>query len=172
MTTEEKKAITSAFIAAIIALLIGCLYYWLCFKYWPKTSPPQQSEVIKVRIDTLKVHDKVFVERWHKAIVKTDSVVKLVYFSAPDTCTTYINEVVVAYQNERDSVSVVVNSKDSIISQYSLLSRSDSTTIEQLNDSIASHKCKRTKSWLKGFAVGFGSGVVISKSVEIINKLK
>jgi hypothetical protein len=119
----------------------------------------------RVKIDTLKVHDKILVDHWHKAIHITDSVIKLVYFSAPDTCQPYITEIVVAYQNERDSVAKLVNNKDSIIVQYNALSKIDSTSISNLQTDTATlrNKLKRGKySFVIGYALGLGTGIIIN----------
>jgi hypothetical protein len=129
-------------------------------------TPPQlptHRDSIITKIDTLQVHDKILVERWHKAIHTTDSIIKLVYFSAPDTCDTYINEVVVAYQNERDSVTAVVNSKDSILTQYKALSKNDSVSIANLqNDTIKLRKQVKRRGRI-AFAAGYilGLGTII-----------
>jgi len=119
----------------------------------------------RVKIDTLKVHDKILVDHWHKAIHITDSVVKLVYFSAPDTCQPYITQVVVAYQNERDSVSKLVNNKDSIIVQYNALSKVDSTSISNLQNDTATLRNKLKKgrySFVIGYALGLTTGIIIN----------
>jgi hypothetical protein len=129
-------------------------------------QPTTHRDSIIVKIDTLKVHDKILVDRWHKAIVKTDSVIKLVYFSAPDTCDTYINDVVIAYQNERDSVSAVVNSKDSIITQYSVLNKFDSVSIANLqNDTTKLRKQVKRRgrgAFVAGYILGLGT-IILTK---------
>jgi hypothetical protein len=126
-------------------------------------QPPTPRDSIITKIDTLTLHDKILVERWHKAIHTTDSVIKLVYFSAPDTCDTYINEVVVAFQNERDSVSAVVNSKDSILMQYSLLNKLDSVTIVNLQTDTTKLRKQVKRRWRIAFAAGYilGLGTII-----------
>jgi predicted RNA-binding protein with PIN domain len=129
-------------------------------------QPPMHRDSIITKIDTLQVHDKILVERWHKAIVKTDSITKMVYFSAPDTCDTYINEVVVAYQNERDSVTAVVNSKDSILTQYKTLSKNDSISIANLqNDTTKLRKQVKRRgriAFTAGYILGLGT-IILTK---------
>jgi hypothetical protein len=122
----------------------------------------------RVKIDTLKVHDKILVDHWHKAIHITDSVIKLVYLSAPDTCQPYITEIVVAYQNERDSVAKVVNNKDSIIVQYNALSILDSTSISNLQSDTTTLRNKLNKKRY-GFAIGYALGLTTG---IIINSIK
>jgi hypothetical protein len=132
----------------------------------PTPQPPTHRDSIIMKIDTLKVYDKILVERWHKAIHTTDSVIKLVYFSAPDTCDTYINEVVVAYQNERDSVTAVVNSKDSIITQYSVLNKLDSVIIANLQNDTT----KLRKQVKRRGRIAFAAGYILGLGTIIITK--
>jgi hypothetical protein len=149
-------------IALVIALAL--LVKPICT---PHSTPHSTlaSVEYRVKIDTLKVHDKILVDHWHKAIHITDSVVKLVYFSAPDTCQPYITQVVVAYQNERDSVSKLVNNKDSIIVQYNALSKVDSTSISNLQNDTATLRNKLKKgrySFVIGYALGLTTGIIIN----------
>ena len=126
-------------------------------------TPPRDSIVTIINEKTK--YDSILVDHWHKAIHITDSVVKLVYFSAPDTCEPYITQIVTAYQNERDSVSKVVSNKDSIIVQYNALSKLDSTSISNLqNDTITLRKQlnKKRYGFAIGYALGLGTGIIIN----------
>ena len=149
---------------AIIATIVIMCMDWKCTPHSTLHSTNASVEY-RVKIDTLKVHDKVLVEKWHKAIHITDSVIKLVYFSAPDTCQPYITQVVVAYQNERDSVAKVVNNKDSIIVQYNALSKLDSTSISNLQNDTTTLRNKLKKgrySFVIGYALGLTTGIIIN----------
>jgi hypothetical protein len=158
---KETTSLVLGFGGAILAI---ALLYRGCEP--PPTPPPTHRDSIIVKIDTLKIHDKILVDRWHRAIHTTDSVIKLVYFSAPDTCDTYINQVVTAYQNERDSVSAVVSSKDSIITQYTTLSKLDSVSITTLQKDTArlrkQVKRRGKNVFVAGYILGLGTGLIIN----------
>ena len=130
----------------------------------PTIPTPPRDSIITIINEKTK-YDSILVDHWHKAIHTTDSVVKLVYFSAPDTCKPYITQIVVAYQNERDSVSKVVSNKDSIIIQYNTLSKVDSTSISNLqNDTTTLRKQlnKKHYGFAIGYALGLGTGIIIN----------
>jgi tetrahydromethanopterin S-methyltransferase subunit B len=159
---KENTTLILAFSGALLAVFLcsrGCIK--------PTTPPTNQNrDSIIVKIDTLKVHDKVLVERWRKAIHTTDSVVSIIEITAPDTCDTYITQVVTAYQNERDSVSDVVNSKDSIITQYATLKAVDDTIIATLqNDTTTLRKQLKRRgkvAFVAGYVSGILTGVIIN----------
>jgi len=130
----------------------------------PKLPTPPRDSIITIINEKTK-YDSILVDHWHKAIHITDSVIKLVYFSAPDTCKPYITQIVVAYQNERDSVSKVVSNKDSIIVQYNALSKVDSTSISNLQNDTTTLRNKLNKrkyGFAIGYALGLGTGILIN----------
>jgi ABC-type antimicrobial peptide transport system ATPase subunit len=147
-------------VALIIAL--GLLIKPVCNE--PKLPTPPRDSIITIINEKTK-YDSVLVDHWHKAIHITDSVIKLVYLSAPDTCQPYITQIVVAYQNERDSVAKVVNNKDSIIVQYNALSILDSTSISNLQNDTTTLRNKLNKKrygFAIGYALGLGTGIIIN----------
>jgi len=151
--------------ATALVIALGLLIKPICNE--PKLPIPPRDSIITIINEKTK-YDSILVDHWHKAIHTTDSVIKLVYFSAPDTCHLYINEIVVAYQNERDSVSKVVSNKDSIIVQYNALSKVDSTSISNLqNDTTTLRKQLNKKRY--GFAIGYALGLGTS---ILINSIK
>ena len=130
----------------------------------PTPPTPARDSIITIINEKTK-YDSVLVDHWHKAIHITDSVIKLVYLSAPDTCQPYITQIVVAYQNERDSVAKVVNNKDSIIVQYNALSKVDSTIISNLQNDTTTLRNKLNKKrygFAIGYALGLGTGIIIN----------
>lgn len=133
----------------------------------PTTPTPPRDSIITIINEKTK-YDSILVDHWHKAIHITDSVIKLVYFSAPDTCKPYITQIVVAYQNERDSVSKVVSNKDSIIVQYNALSKVDSTSISNLQNDTTTLRNKLNKKRY-GFAIGYALGLTTG---ILINNIK
>ena len=149
-------------VALIIAL--GLLIKPVCNE--PKLPTPPRDSIITIINEKTK-YDSVLVDHWHKAIHITDSVVKLVYFSAPDTCQPYITQIVVAYQNERDSVANVVNNKDSIIVQYNTLSKVDSTIISNLQNDTTTLRNKLNKKRY-GFAIGYALGLTTGILINVI----
>ena len=160
---------------AIIQILIYTSLLFLIFVCWHScnsqriVTPTKNRDTIIHKIDTLMVHDKVLVDRWHKAIHTTDSVIKLVYFSAPDTCKPYLDTLQVAVNVERARVLDVINSKDSIITQYSALKAVDDTIILNLQTDTTTLR-KQVK---KRGKVMFGLGYVLGLGTSIIiNKLK
>jgi hypothetical protein len=165
MTPERNNRIAYTIFTLIIALYVVLLID-TC-NHRKIITPPTPRDSIITKIDTLQVHDKVLVEKWHKAIHTTDSITEYVYLTAPDTCDPYIKQVVEAYQNERDSVTAVVNSKDSILTQYKALSKLDSTNIATLQkDTLKLRKQlhRRGKvAFVAGYMLGLGTEVVINK---------
>jgi hypothetical protein len=153
--------LTSVALVIALALLIKPI----CNEF--KLPTPPRDSIITIINEKTK-YDSILVDHWHKAIHITDSVVKLVYFSAPDTCEPYITQIVVAYQNERDSVAKVVNNKDSIIVQYNALSKVDSTIISNLQTDTTTLRNKLNKKRY-GFAIGYVLG--LSTSI-LINSIK
>jgi len=150
--------ITSVALVIALALIVKPI----CNEPTPPT-PPRDSIITIINEKTK--YDSVLVDHWHKAIHITDSVIKLVYLSAPDTCEPYITEIVVAYQNERDSVAKVVNNKDSIIVQYNTLSKVDSTIISNLQNDTTTLRNKLNKKrygFAIGYALGLGTGIIIN----------
>lgn len=133
----------------------------------PKLPTPPRDSIITIINEKTK-YDSILVDHWHKAIHITDSVIKLVYFSAPDTCKSYITQIVVAYQNERDSVSKVVSNKDSIIASYNALSKVDSTSISNLQSDTTTLRNKLNKKHY-GFAIGYALGLTTG---ILINNIK
>ena len=151
--------------ATALIIVLGLLIKPVCNE--PKLPTPPRDSIITIINEKTK-YDSILVDHWHKAIHITDSVVKLVYFSAPDTCQPYITQIVIAYQNERDSVSKVVSNKDSIIVQYNALSKVDSTSISNLqNDTTTLRKQLNKKHY--GFAIGYALGLTTG---IIINSIK
>ena len=147
-------------VALVVAL--GLLVKPICNEPTPPT-PPRDSIITIINEKTK--YDSILVDHWHKAIHITDSVIKLVYLSAPDTCEPYITQIVVAYQNERDSVAKVVNNKDSIIVQYNTLSKVDSTIISNLQNDTTTLRNKLNKKrygFAIGYALGLGTGIIIN----------
>jgi len=148
--------------ATALIIALGLLVKPICNE---PTIPTLPRDSIITIINEKTKYDSVLVDHWHKAIHITDSVVKLVYFSAPDTCQPYITQIVIAYQNERDSVSKVVSNKDSIIVQYNALSNLDSTSISNLqNDTTTLRKQlnKRKYGFAIGYALGLTTGILIN----------
>jgi hypothetical protein len=150
--------LTSVALVVALALIVKPI----CNEPTPPT-PPRDSIITIINEKTK--YDSILVDHWHKAIHITDSVIKLVYFSAPDTCEPYITEIVVAYQNERDSVAKLVNNKDSIIVQYNALSKLDSTSISNLQSDTATLRKQLNKKrygFAIGYALGLGTGLIIN----------
>ena len=150
--------ITSVALVIALALIVKPI----CNEPTPPT--PARDSIITIINEKTK-YDSVLVDHWHKAIHITDSVIKLVYLSAPDTCEPYITQIVVAYQNERDSVAKVVNNKDSIIVQYNALSKVDSTIISNLQNDTTTLRNKLNKKrygFAIGYALGLGTGIIIN----------
>ncbi len=130
------------------------------------TSPthPKRDSIITIINEKTK-YDSVLVDHWHKAIHITDSVIKLVYLTAPDTCEPYLDTMRFLFNSERESVQKVVNSKDSIIVQYNALSKLDSTSISNLQNDTSTlrNKLKKGKySFVIGYALGLTTGIIIN----------
>ena len=149
-------------IAIIVTIIIMCLD-WNCNQPAPPT-PPKRDSIITIINEKTK-YDSILVDHWHKAIHITDSVIKLVYFSAPDTCQPYLDTMQILFNSERESVQKVVSSKDSIIVQYNALSKLDSTSISNLQNDTATlrNKLKKGKySFVIGYALGLTTGIIIN----------
>ena len=150
-------------VGTALAVALMLILRPICNKPTPPT-PPKRDSIITIINEKTK-YDSVLVDHWHKAIHITDSVIKLVYLTAPDTCQPYITEIVVAYQNERDSVAKLVSNKDSLIVQYNALSKLDSTSISNLQSDTATLRNKLKKgrySFVIGYALGLTTGIIIN----------
>jgi len=147
-------------IALAVALIL--ILKPICNEPTPPT-PPRDSIITIINEKTK--YDSVLVDHWHKAIHITDSVIKLVYLSAPDTCQPYLDTMQVLFNSERESVQKVVSSKDSIIASYTALSKIDSTSISNLQSDTATlrNKLKKGKySFVIGYALGLTTGIIIN----------
>lgn len=148
-------------IALAVALIL--ILRPICNQPAPPT-PPKRDSIITIINEKIK-YDSVLVDHWHKAIHITDSVIKLVYLTAPDTCEPYLDTMRFLFNSERESVQKVVSSKDSIIASYTALSKLDSTSISNLQSDTSKLRNKLKKgrySFVIGYALGLGTGIIIN----------
>ncbi len=127
------------------------------------------DSILKLKIKYVKGRDRV-----HDSLIYiSDSICRqslnILYFECQKVDS--VNNLLISNKNERiknDSIESQEKEKK-IIAKQKRINR-DSTYIEYLyNDSIPR---VRRRGFLKGFAIGFGSGAAVKEGVDILTKIK
>jgi hypothetical protein len=180
MTPQEKKVQRNNRIAYAIFTLAIAIFVIFRFGCNPPTPQPTFKRLDSIsNVESYKLsQNKTLLSQavktdtiWRTKLVKLKGenilVFDTLYLLADDSCDTLLkiaqnrlDETICSYDSALTNKDTTIAITARIVGNYKTLHEVDSNRIVKLNDSISNHNCRKTKSWLKGFGVGFGTGVI------------
>jgi hypothetical protein len=182
MTKFKKECLPTLIVSIAILGFIFCMFK-ACenIRELPITSKEAiiaeyQKQMLQEKVDTLKIYETIYVDRWHDAKVVTKEVFKEVYRDAPDTCDPYIKKVENAYLLEQKAAqmvhstdSLIIANLDAVVKVDSLLIAKAKQDLKATQDTLSKNRKRQPIRNAIAVIKGVVSGAVVA---EVINKLK
>jgi hypothetical protein len=141
-----------------------------------------QKQMLQDKVDTLKIYETQYVDRWHDAKVITKEVFKEVYRDAPDTCKTYIAKIELAVEGEQkaaqvvhESDSLIIANLEAVVKVNSLLIAKAKQDLKFTQDTLSKNRkpkpLKKALTTIKHVGIGVTIGAAIVKGYQFFKNI-
>ena len=175
----KQHGITLVASAIALFLIILCCDKCRCSKNVTKVSDSTyhvanyKKSILDEEVKFLRDTQRIYIDKWRTKVIKGDSVYIYVKQTAPDTCSTYIDQLNNQRLSEQNAAKIVIETDSLIIFAQDSLNKVNEVLIKKYKGDIVTLTDSLGKVRRRGYFKGLKHGLIVGASaVGIISIVK